>query len=78
MNNACRPRFTGKAARILRVVYAALSAASALGIAAVLVRLLIRNPREAAVICAGIAILAVIRMDLASMARDGRAEDGRE
>ncbi len=64
-------RFTGKNARILRVVYAALSAAAALGIAAVLLRLMIHNPQEAAILCGCVAILAIIRADLAGLPRAG-------
>lgn len=70
-------RFTGKNARILRVVYAALSAVSALGIAAVLLRLMIRNPQEAALLCGCVAILAIIRADLAGLPRSCEGRDRR-
>lgn len=72
MDKQTHPRFTGKNARILRVAYAALSALASLGIAAVLIRLLACNPREAAILCGCVAILAIIRMDAATMDKEGK------
>ena len=72
MDKQTHPRFTGKNARILRVAYAALSAASTIGIAAVLLRLLACNPREAAILCGCVAILSIIRMDAAMMDKEGK------
>lgn len=72
MDKQTHPRFQGKNARILRVAYAALSALASLGIAAVLLRLLACNPREAAILCGCVAILAIIRMDAAMMEKEGK------
>ena len=67
MDKQTHPRFQGKNARILRVAYAALSALASLGIAAVLLRLLACNPREAAILCGCVAVWAIIRLDVRTM-----------
>ena len=65
-----------KKGRILRVVYAGLSTAACIGIAITAGSLMIRNPREAAIICGCIAIMAIIRLDVMTMDHDkGKGPD---
>ena len=75
MDRYTKTRITGKQGRILRVVYAALSAASSIGIAVAAGSLMIRNPREAAIICGCIAIIAITRLDI--MARESDHDKGK-
>lgn len=61
------PHIRGKNARVLRVIYAGLSALAAVGAAATVGSLLVRNPREAAIICGCVAVWAIIRLDVRVM-----------
>lgn len=70
MDRFFRTNLAGKHGRILRIVYAALSTASTVGIAIALGSLMVRNPREAAIICGCVAVIAITRLDIATMAAD--------
>lgn len=67
MDKSYRTKITAKHARILRIVYAALNAISAIGIAITLGSLLVRNSREAAILMGCVAIIALSRVDIAMM-----------
>ena len=66
--------FTGRAARVLRLIYAVASAAAALGILIVCASLLAHNTREAAILLGCVSVLAVIRTDVYIMDAEKRKE----